>query len=136
MSRPRSAYRSPRNAKRFRVLGTPPPTFSDHDPVFVCEGLRRPSKGAHWRLVAVVDRKTLGAHRAESEARKALYDLEGTAAHGMDKEARAAARAAIPAAREALEAARADLEAWLSCYGDEALGVAIIPADSPELDFV
>lgn len=53
----RGPYRSPRNARRFRVLLDEdcPGTFSP-DLVLVCEGLPKPRRGAHWRFVAAVER--------------------------------------------------------------------------------
>lgn len=55
----RGAYRSPRNARRFRVLldenDPDTPTFPP-DLVLVCEGLPKPRRGAHWRFVAAVER--------------------------------------------------------------------------------
>lgn len=46
-------YRSPRNARRFRVLVDEPRRRRGR--VLVCEGLPRPRRGAYWRLVVELD---------------------------------------------------------------------------------
>ncbi|MHC4895094.1 MAG: hypothetical protein ACYTFV_17475 [Planctomycetota bacterium] len=73
MKRPTGPYRSPRNPRRFRVLGDKPAAADIVDGrVLVCEGLAKPIRGAFWRLVCVLDRGPELAPSARVLTRRAL----------------------------------------------------------------
>ena len=131
----RTAYRSLRNARRFKVVGTPPATVAPGD-VFACEGLAQPRKGAHWRLIDVWSRDELAVHQSERVAREELLQARYAAAAARTPERRDATACALKAARVAHARAAADLAGLLRCFVNPELGLAVIPADSPDLDFI
>ena len=122
-----------KKGKRISVLndtGTKPP-FGD-DVVHVCFGLPKPVKGAHWRYVKTLARG-LPVYANEREAR-----MDATAANVRARLWAATADDRVRASE--LEASARDagrlLEIYLSSLNAEGTGVAMIPGECTDVEFV
>ncbi len=135
----RTGYRSPCGPKRFRVLADAAPK-READTVFVCEGLPKRTRGADWRLVAVWSRASIAPFTAE---RKAIEELWLARLAISDRMVAIPYQPTTDAMLDRVKAAKvehlrtsADVRATIACVCDPKLGLAMVPSDCTEVDFV
>ena len=135
----RTGYRSPCGPKRFRVLADAAPK-READTVFVCAGLPKRTRGADWRLVAVWSKAGLSAFAADRNATKelrlarlAISDRRVAISYQPNTDAMLDR---VKAAKVEHLRAAADVRATIACVCDPKLGLAMVPSDCTEVDFV
>lgn len=125
--------------KKLKVRGARPAGWPSEDHVALCEGIAKPGKlNAHWRLVAWIDRAALAPLNATRRQRQALNEAKAAAKYASEPtpERRQELQAAVRAAKKALAAAEVAERNWLAMLADPALGVAFVPGDCADVEFV
>lgn len=125
--------------KKLKIRGARPDGWPSIAHVALCEGIARPGKlNAHWRLVAWIGREELAPLAERERRQQALDSAKFAAKHIAEQtpERRRELRASVRAAEKALAVAVAFERDWLAMLADPALGVAFVPGDCADVEFV